>query len=95
MPVDGIVPVTVNAWLTSNAVALTVGAAGAVSAECTVTVEEAPDVDVSDVVALSVTCNSNAYVFPAVNVLAATLHVSVAPPLAALPLFTAHCVAEA
>ena len=60
MPVDGIVPVTVNAWLTSNAVALTVGAAGAVSAECTVTVGEAVDVAVTGVVALSVTFSSNA-----------------------------------
>jgi hypothetical protein len=45
--------------LTSNAVALTVGAAGAVNVECTVTVGEAVDVCVSGVVALSVTCSSN------------------------------------
>ena len=88
-------PVTVNAWLTSNAVALTVGAAGAVSPECTVTVGEAVDVAVTGVVALSVTFSSNAYVLPAVSVLAAMLHVSVAPPIAPLPLFTAHWVAAA
>ena len=95
VPVDGIVPCTVNTWFTSSAVALTVGAAAAVSAVLTVTVADAADVVVSGVVALSVTFSSNAYVDPTVSVLAPMLHVSVAPPAAPAPLFTAHCVAVA
>ena len=65
-----------------------------VSAAVTVTVEDAPDVTVSTVDALSVTWSSKVYVLPAVNVLAAMLHVSVAPASAPLPLGTAHCVAD-
>jgi hypothetical protein len=60
VPVDGIAPVTVSAWFTSSAVALTVGAAGAVSCETTLTVEDAADVAVSGVFAESVTLSSNA-----------------------------------
>ncbi len=42
--------------------------------------------------ALSVTCNSKAYVSPAVSVLPATVQVTVAPPEAPVPLLTAHWV---
>ena len=59
VPVLGIAPVTVSDWLTSSAVALTVGAAGAVNAELTGTAASAGDVAVSATVALSVTCSSN------------------------------------
>jgi hypothetical protein len=45
--------------LTSKVVTLRVSAPGAVSAECTVTAEEADDVAVSGVEALSVTLSSN------------------------------------
>jgi len=38
VPVEGIVPVTVNAWFTSNRVALTDGVARAAIADDTVTV---------------------------------------------------------
>jgi hypothetical protein len=60
VPVEGIVPVTVRVWLGEIVVALTVGAAGAVSADLTVTVGEAAEVTVSGVEALSVTWSSNA-----------------------------------
>ena len=90
----GIVPVKVDVWpWSTTGFDVIVGAAGAVSAELTVTVKEAADVAVSGAVALSVTCNSKEYVLPTARVLAAMLHVSVAPPAAPLPLFTAHCVA--
>jgi hypothetical protein len=60
VPVEGIMPLTVSAWFTSSAVAETVGAAGAVSCDATVTVEDAADVAVSGVLAESVTWSSNA-----------------------------------
>ena len=43
VPVDGIVPVTTNAWSASKAVALTVGPAGEASGEPTHTVGVAAD----------------------------------------------------
>jgi len=52
VPVDGIVPVSVNAWLASSTVALAVGAAGAVRTEFTVTAFHAEDAEAE---ALSVT----------------------------------------
>lgn len=59
VPVDGIVPVTVSVWSASSAVALTVGAAGAVSAELTATLDDGEENAVSEVVAESVTSSSN------------------------------------
>jgi hypothetical protein len=56
-PVDGIVPVTVSVWPESSFGSRTVGADGAVSAELRTTVLE-DDVDVSGVLAESVTCSS-------------------------------------
>lgn len=47
VPVEGIVPTTVRVCVTWGAVAFTVGAAGAVSAEFTVTVGEAVEVALS------------------------------------------------
>jgi hypothetical protein len=58
VPVEGRVDCTVSIWFTSSIVALTVGVVGAVSALFTVTVDDAPDVCVSGVLALSVTRNS-------------------------------------
>jgi hypothetical protein len=58
-------------------------------------VEDAPDVCVSGVEALSVTLNSKLYVSPTVSVLAAIEQVSVVPPAAPEPLFTAHWVVAA
>jgi len=63
--------------------------------ELTITVGDFGEICVSGDVALSVTCNSKVYVSPAVKVFAATAHVSVAPPLAPVPLFAAHSVASA
>jgi hypothetical protein len=54
VPVEGIVPETVRAWFTSNAVALTVGATGATRAVLTVIVADAADVADSVVDAESV-----------------------------------------
>ncbi len=76
----------------SSAVALTDGAPGAVSIEATVTVEDAAEVWVSGVFALSVTCNSKVYVSPAVSVLPGMSQVTVAPAEAPVPLLTAHWV---
>jgi hypothetical protein len=64
--------------------------APAESAAYTVTVEDAPDVCVSAVVALSVTFNSKLYVSPAVRVLAVIEQISVAPAAAPMPLLTVH-----
>jgi hypothetical protein len=58
VPVDVRVDWTVSAWLTSSAIALTVGVEGAVSALLTVTAGDMIDVWVSGEVALSVTFNS-------------------------------------
>ena len=44
VPVDGIVPVIVNTWSESRAVALVEGVPGDVNAELTVTVDEADEV---------------------------------------------------
>jgi hypothetical protein len=60
VPVPEIVPVTISVWLALNVVVLGEGASGAVSSECTVTGEEADDVCVSGVEALSVISSSNA-----------------------------------
>ena len=87
---NGIVAVTVNAWSMSSTVALTAGAAGGVRVELTVTVDEADDVNISGVDALSVTLSSNAYVSPAINVPAAMLHVCVEWAEAPSPLPTSH-----
>jgi uncharacterized protein with beta-barrel porin domain len=54
VPVEGIIPLTVRGWSASSAVALTVGAAGAVSAVFTVTRSVAEDWE-SGVAAESVT----------------------------------------
>jgi hypothetical protein len=58
VPVDGIVPPTVSTWLTSSAVSLTVGAAGAVSAVFTVTTPLGAEVVVTGVDAESFSCIS-------------------------------------
>ena len=58
VPVDGIVPDTVSNWSASKEVALGVGARGARSAVLTVTVEDAVEISISAVVALSVTFSS-------------------------------------
>ena len=91
VPVLGIVAVNVEVcpWSTT-AFDVIVGAAGAVRAEWTVTVEDAADVVLSGVVALSVTCSSKLYVLPPVSVLPAMLHVWMAPAMAPLPLFVPH-----
>jgi hypothetical protein len=60
--------------------------APAVSAELVVTVEDAVDVFVSGVDALSVTFSSKEYELAAVSVSPGIEHVSVAPPIAPLPL---------
>jgi hypothetical protein len=92
--VDGIVPVTVNAWPALTDVALTAGAVGAVNAELTVTVEDAAELCVSGVVALSVTWSSNAYALPGDSVLSGIVQVSRMPPVASVPLAAApHWVA--
>ena len=93
VPEEGIVPVTVNVVEAEGPVELGVGAAGAVNPGATVTTAEAVDVAVSGFDALSVTFSSKVYVLPPVNVLAAILQVSVAPPIAPLPEFNAHWVA--
>jgi len=93
VPVEGIVPDTESGWLTSSFVALAVGTAGTVNAEATETVAELAEVCISAEVALSVTWSLNAYVFPAVSVLAPMLHVSIAPAIAPTPLLVPHCVA--
>jgi hypothetical protein len=67
----------------------------AVDGDATVTAGVANDVCALGDVALSVTCSSNAYVSPVVNVFAAIEHVSVAPPTAPVPPFTAHWLAGA
>ncbi|MGA7476286.1 MAG: hypothetical protein WBW47_03595 [Thermoplasmata archaeon] len=59
-PEVGVFPVTVSTWFTSSFVPLGVGAAGAVKAELTVTVEEGSEVVVSGSVALSVNWSSKA-----------------------------------
>jgi len=59
VPVEGIVPVTVRSWSTSNADALGVGAAGAVRAELTPTGTDPADTFDSVEVALSVSFSSN------------------------------------
>jgi hypothetical protein len=53
--VGGIAAVTTNAWLVFSEVALTVGTAGAVNAEFTVTANAGDDVCVSGEVAPSIT----------------------------------------
>jgi hypothetical protein len=62
----------------------------ATRAELTVTVAEADDDSVSGVDALSVTRSSKMYVAPTVSVFVGMEHVSVAPAVAAVPLFTTH-----
>jgi len=91
VPVTGTVPVRASAWLTSSAVALPIGVPGAVKADATVTKEDAPEVCVSAEVALSVTCNSKAYVSPAVSVLPGIEQPTGPDPV---PLLTVHWVAE-
>ena len=54
----GIVPETVSGWLKSSFPALRVGAAGAVNADATATVEDEAEVVVSGVEALSETRSS-------------------------------------
>jgi hypothetical protein len=58
VPVLGIVPVTVNDWLTSKADALGEGASGGTSAEFTVTLAEAVEVFGTGGEPLSVTFSS-------------------------------------
>jgi hypothetical protein len=57
-PVEGMIAVTVSVWSRSNFAALMDGVDAAVSAELTVIVEDAEDVVVSGVEALSVTLSS-------------------------------------
>ncbi|MFI5413872.1 MAG: hypothetical protein ACHQ0I_04735, partial [Candidatus Lutacidiplasmatales archaeon] len=73
--------------------ALDVGAAGATSAERTMTADDAGEVWLSGVDALSRTSNRKAYVSPTVKVPPAITHCSTAPELAPLPPFRPHWVA--
>jgi hypothetical protein len=68
----------------------------AVNSELVVTVDDAAEIFVSGVVALSFTLSSKVYEVLAVRVSPGIVHVSVAPPVAPLPLADApHWVAFA